>query len=241
MKRMVIFLLVLLCLVPPALAEDESLFELTAELSRYEFDSPQEVMVDIVVTNVSGEDMIGPMALYAPNGQMIREFGTPTLKAGESLEWQGVWNVTEQQLNAGKVVFALMYCYQNADGGMERKTQAYYKPVAWAEKPPRSVEIVLKGNSSTGYGWEWECVSGTGHVDIERKPELMETDEPALLGSDTRFTYVVTGVQPGWVDVCFTYARPWERTTLRALYTLHYDIFIDDDLNVAILGSSFDW
>lgn len=241
MKKLLLLLFVLSMLgVSAALAEEECPIELRMELSQTRFTAPAEVTVDIVVTNVSDQDMPGPMALYYPNGKMIAAFDTPTLLAGESRTWQGTWNVIKEQIDAGKVVFAVMYTYQAADGSLGRKTQPYYVPVNWEIKLPRTAEIVLKGNPSTGYSWDWQGLSGNCCVDIACESAPVN-DDSALVGGPVRFTYVVKGVQPGYVEICFTYARPWEHDPTMAIYNLYYDIHVDEALNVSILNTRFDW
>ena len=239
MKKM-IWLFVLLLLVSVALAEEDCPIELRMELSQTRFTAPAEVVVDIVVTNVSGEDMPGPMALYYPNGKMIAEFGTPTLLAGEIRTWQGKWNVTTEQLNAGKVVVAVMYTYRAADGSLARKVQSWYAPVDWTEKPPQTAEIILKGNPSTGYSWDWQGLSGDSCIKVSCETAEVN-DTPELVGGPVKYTYVLEGTQPGYVEICFTYARPWEHDPTMTLYNLYYDIHVDEELNVSILNTRFDW
>ena len=240
MKRMMILLLVMLCLLPAVRAEEDCPLEFRMELSQIQFVEPEEITVTISVTNVSCVDMPGPLALYWPNGMMVTEFGTPTLLAGETRTWQGNWNVTGEQLDTGKVVFAVRYTCQAVDGSLSRKTQSYYVPVAWEKKPPQMAEIVLKGNPSTGYSWEWQGVSGDNCIKVSCETTELNADLE-LVGGPVQYTYVVEGTQPGYMELCFTYARPWEHDSTMALYHLYYNIRVDDNLNVAILSSSFDW
>ena len=240
MKKMLILLLALLCMVPPVFAEESCPLEFWMELSQTQFAEPGEVTVTISVTNVSGADMPGPMALYWPDGKIIEEFGLQTLLADETRIWQGVWNVTAEQLNAGKVYFAAQYTRAAADGSLGRKVQGFYTAVAWEKKPPQTAVIVLKGNPTTGYSWDWQGISGDNCIKIncETKPV---NDDPELVGGPVRYIYTVEGTQPGDVEICFTYARPWEHDPTMALYHLYYDIRVDEALNVTILSSSFDW
>lgn len=241
MKKLLLLLFVLSTLgMSAALAEEACPIELRMELSQTRFTAPAEVAVDIAVSNVSGEDMPGPMALYYPNGKMIAEFGTPTLKAGETSTWQGTWNVTREQLDAGKVVFAVMYTYQAADGSLTRKVQSWYAPVDWTEKPPQTAEIILKGNPSTGYSWDWQGLSGDSCIKVSCETAEVN-DDPELVGGPVKYTYVIEGTQPGYVEICFTYARPWEHDPTMAIYNLYYDIHVDEELNVSIRNTRFDW
>ena len=105
-------------------AEDP--IKLKMELSATRFSGPAEVAVVISVSNTTDEDMPGPLALYYPDGKIIEEFGTPTLAAGQTMTWEGTWNVTADQINAGRVIFAVQYNYKAEDGSIGRKTVPYY-------------------------------------------------------------------------------------------------------------------
>ena len=98
--------LVLLC-VSAALADDP--IKVSMELSNNKFSAPKTVTVNITVTNVGDGDLPGPVTLYYPSGKKIEEFGSPTLSVGASKTWKGQWTVTQEELDAGKVVFAVRY------------------------------------------------------------------------------------------------------------------------------------
>ncbi len=100
--------------------------KLEMDLSNTRFSGPAEVTVTITVTNTTNEDMPGPLALYYPTGKMITEFGTPTLAAAQSKTWTGTWTVTEEQIKAGKVIFAVQYSYLAEDGSIQKKTDPYF-------------------------------------------------------------------------------------------------------------------
>ena len=234
MKKMMIWMLVMLCMVLPVFAEESCPLEFQMELSQTQFAEPGEVTVTLSVTNVSGADMPGPMALYWPDGKIIEEFGLQTLLADETRIWQGVWNVTAEQLNAGKVYFAAQYTRAAADGSLGRKVQAYYVPVAWiSEVPkPQQVKIELAGDSSTGYSWEWGPCNGRIIVDIAC--EVSETGDAC---------YTLTGLEAGETTICFTYDEAWytERDPNFARYAIYYDIRVDEEMNVSILNTEFCW
>lgn len=130
MKKRILVLVTLVALLVLGLtgaamaAEDP--IKLEMELSATRFSGPAEVNVTISVTNTTEEDMPGPMALYYPTGKMIQDFGTPTLSAGQTLTWTGPWTVTEEQIKAGKVIFAVQYSYLAEDGSIGRKQANYY-------------------------------------------------------------------------------------------------------------------
>ena len=239
MKKMLMLLMVMLCVMSVALAEANCPLEFRMELSQVLFDEPGEVTVTIEVANVSGADMPGPMALYWPSGRIIQEFGTPTLLADETRTWQGTWDVSAEQLNAGRVIFAAQYTRMAADGSLERKVQTFYTEVAWEEKPAQTAQIVLKGNPTTGYSWDWQGISGDSCIKVSCEIAPVN-DDPELVGGPMKYTYVIEGTQPGYVELCFTYARPWD-VAGSTLYQLYYDVRVDEDLNVTILSSRFDW
>lgn len=70
---------------------------------------PGEVEVTIKVYNGGDEDMQSPMTLYDPDGNAVSNFTDVTLKAGQSQSWNGKWNVTKEQMEEGKLRFALRY------------------------------------------------------------------------------------------------------------------------------------
>lgn len=130
-----VILMALMLLSGAALAED-AIPQVEMELSQVAFDGPQEVAVTIRITNTNGSDMPGPCALYAPDGRQIVAFGTPTLAAGESAEWTGVWAVTEEQLAQERIAFAMMYTVQDASGALLGKTAAFYSPISRTAAQP---------------------------------------------------------------------------------------------------------
>ena len=121
-------LLFVLGLSGAAMAADDPI-TLNMDLSATRFSGPAEVTVSIRVTNTKDEDMPGPLALYYPNGHMIEEFGTPTLSAGQSRTWTGTWMVTEEQIKAGRIIFAVRYSILGADGSVTTKTDSYYAAI----------------------------------------------------------------------------------------------------------------
>ena len=231
MKKMLILLLALLCMVPPVFAEESCPLEFRMELSQTQFAEPGEVTVTISVTNVSGADMPGPMALYWPNGKIIEEFGTPTLKAGENRTWEGTWCVTEEQLKQGRVIFAIQFATLENDS-ITRKVRSYYTPVVWEEPKPQHVKIDLAGDPSSGYSWDWGLCNGRLIVDIAC--EVSESGDAC---------YTLTGMEAGETTICFTYDEAWytERDPNFARYAIYYDIQVDEEMNVSILNTEFCW
>lgn len=232
MKKMMILLLALLCMLPAVLAEEIIKPVLHMELSQTRFAGPQDVTVTISVTNPSEQEPLGPMALYWPDGRIIEEFGTPTLAAGESRTWEGIWAVTESQLKQGRVIFAIQYMVKGTDGSTSRKIQPYYVPVVWTEPKPLQVQIVLGGEPNSGYSWDWGVYSGAIIMDVSC--EVSESGDAC---------YTLTGLETGDTTICFTYDESWytERDPNFARYAIYYDIRVDEEMNVSILNTEFCW
>lgn len=242
MKKLMICLL-LLVMICSARAETMTVIErldMRVYLSQTEFTGPQEVEVRIIVYNLSDEDRPGTLALYWPNGKMIEEFGTPTLKAGERLEWTGTWFVTQNQINAGKVRFGVQYTGINSLGlpvTREGYVAAGIVALDNGESPARPV-LVRESNPSTGFDWSWVidneavvAVSATYVSDMYF--DVPEMVPPVGSGGRTRFQ--LTGLTPGETTITFAYKRIWrEDTPIREVICR---VSVDEDLNVTILSS----
>ena len=82
---------------------------------------PGEVSVSLRVSNPSSTDMIAPVTLYDPEGSVVPSFGdggSYILKSGDSRSWEGKWNVTQAQLDAGTVAYTLRYHVEDASGSL---------------------------------------------------------------------------------------------------------------------------
>lgn len=112
----------------------------TMELSNNRFTKPEEITVTIKATNVSDQDMPGPIALYYPDGTLVQEFGTPTLAAGQSQSWTGTWQITENELNRGRLTFALRWYEYNDAGEIGERAVDFSKTIIYVEAEP-SVEV----------------------------------------------------------------------------------------------------
>lgn len=121
----------LCCLCAAALAATDPL-KFSMELSQTKFTTTQEITVSITVSNVGEGDMPSPVTLYYPNGQVVEEFGSPTLAVGASQSWSGTWTVTQKQLEAGKITFKVKYAMYNDDGELTNKTKNFSLPITYA-------------------------------------------------------------------------------------------------------------
>lgn len=245
MKKLMICLL-LLVMICSARAETMTVIErldMRVHLSQTEFTGPQEVQVTITVYNLSDDDRPGTLALYWPNGKMIEEFGTPMLKAGERLEWTGTWFVTQNQITAGKVRFGVQYTGINSLGLPVTKEGYVAAGIIALDngEGPTAPVLVMESNPSTGFDWDWEIdneavVSVSTAYVSDMYYDVQDMMPP--IGGGGKDRVVLSGLNPGDAAVTFTYKRPWEEN---ALYILVYHVRVDEDLNVTILGSSFDW
>lgn len=245
MKKILICLLVLLVMICSACTETLTGIEpldIRVHLSQTEFTGPQEVAVSITVYNLADEDRPGPLALYWPNGQVIEEFGTPTLKAGECLEWTGTWYVTQNQINAGKVRFGVQYTGINSLGIPVTKEGYVAAGIIALDngEGPTAPVLVMASNPSTGYDWSWEiddeavvAVSATYVSDMYY--DVPDVIPPVGGGGRTRIQ--LTGLTPGETTITFAYKRVWrEDTPIRELIC---HVRVDEDLNVTILSSEY--
>lgn len=103
------------------LAEDADPVNVTIQVTPDSLTGPGEVNVSLRVSNPTGEDMISPVTLLDPNGNVVASFGdggSYILKSGDSRSWEGKWNVTQAQLDAGAVVYTLSYYVEDTDGSL---------------------------------------------------------------------------------------------------------------------------
>ena len=243
MKKLMLFLLAMLLITCSGCTEDMIVFEpldMRVYLSQTEFTGPQEVFVSIVVYNLSDEDRPGPLALYWPDGKMIEKFGTPTLKAGERLEWTGTWFVTQNQITAGKVRFGVQYTGINSLGIPVTKEGYVAAGIVALDngEGPMAPVLVMESNPSTGFDWNWEIdndavVSVSTEYVSDQYYDVPDMMPPVGGGGRTRFQ--LTGLTPGETTITFAYKRIWrEDTPIREVICR---VSVDEDLNVTILSS----
>ena len=108
-----------------ALAEDP--LKVSMGLETNQFSEPKEITISISVSNVGESDMPGPVTLYYPSGKQVDEFGSPTLAVGVSKNWSGTWNVTSQELEAGKLTPAAAALARLYLKGEQRRRRANLK------------------------------------------------------------------------------------------------------------------
>ena len=133
--------------------------EFTIEVLPDTLTEPGEVSVSLKVANTGSEDMISPVTLYDPDGNVVTSFGDGgsfVLPAGAFRTWEGVWNVTQAQLDQGEVTYSVKYHLEDENGEMVAMTTEASAPVTFiGEKVDLSVtrtispEVVRSGGTAT--------------------------------------------------------------------------------------------
>lgn len=103
-----------------ALAEDEPV-DFSIQVSPESLTAPGEVTVSLRVSNPTNTDMMYPVTLLDPNGSAVPSFGdggSYVLRSGESKSWEGKWNVTQEQLDAGSFSYTLRYHFEDETGAL---------------------------------------------------------------------------------------------------------------------------
>ena len=71
--------------------------------------APGTVTVSARVSNAGAEDITVPLSLKDPDGKLVTSFGDGgslfPLKSGQSMPWQGQYQVSQKQLDEGKLVY----------------------------------------------------------------------------------------------------------------------------------------
>lgn len=146
MKRILIvcmLALMALALCAPGLGaaeEGAAPVSVTMDLSNNRFTAPGEITVTIKVTNITDDSLPGPLTLYYPDGNMVQDFGNPVLASGQSQTWTGSWTVTQEQLDRGRVTFALRWYKMDENGEIKPDGKNYSKSIIFVEAEP-SVEV----------------------------------------------------------------------------------------------------
>ena len=120
-----------------------SLLECKGELpGGYSFTGPEEITVSIDVRNAGDEDFPGPVELYYPDLTQVEEFGSPTLAAGSSRNWEGTWKVTQKELEEGLIAFYVRYPVKDeATGEITSKAKKLKFTISYSgAEPELSIE-----------------------------------------------------------------------------------------------------
>lgn len=197
MKRRLMLLtacvmLLFMALCATANAADDPL-RVAMQLSTATFTGPQTINVSIQVSNTSDAEMPGAVTLYDPAGNQIEAFGSPTLAVGASKTWEGTWDVTEEQLVAGKITFKLRYPVYNDEGTLVNKTRSFTKTITYegavtAVEINRTITPTVAGN-----GKEVQVtydVINTGTVDVS---DVVITEDKSISSTKGKIANVAAG------------------------------------------------
>ncbi len=115
--------LIVLLLIPGAFARTaEAGLNFTLSVEPASLTAPGAVTVSARVANAGNEDITVPLSLKDPDGKLVTSFGDGgslfPLKSGQSMPWQGQYQVSQKQLDEGKLVFTLNYNKTDAQGNI---------------------------------------------------------------------------------------------------------------------------
>ncbi|MBQ8536425.1 MAG: hypothetical protein IJ461_03355, partial [Clostridia bacterium] len=165
-------LALVLGLTGSALAADVPI-KATGSVSPDSMSDPREVTVSIKITNVDNEDLPGSLSLLDPAGYAVTTFGdggSSRLAKGSTITWSGAWQVTEKQLDAGKIRYQVKYPIYNKDADTIQMKNYYVdlKITKTEAEPALSVKRTIsptmaKKGQTVNVIYELE---NTGRVDI---------------------------------------------------------------------------
>lgn len=108
-----------------AVAEDGPIVS-EIQLNPTSLTEPGEIEVNITLSNATDEDMKDPVVLYDPDAQIVSDFGTngaALLKAGESVSWEGTYEVNDSTLDSGVVSYFIKYNIYKESGQAVEETK----------------------------------------------------------------------------------------------------------------------
>lgn len=84
--------------------------------------------------------------------------------------------------------------------------------------------ILLKGNPSTGYDWEYS-ESKTGIIEISLTQQYLGDDN--IVGAPSLYRYELSAVKDGKLTLTFEYKRSWEK---KAIEKIKYSVEVKDSV-----------
>ncbi len=184
-------LLLVLGLLGSAMAEGaDSAPVVNATVDPERFYSPGPTQVTVTIQNTS--DVEKYVALYGPTGHRITDFPT-MLPAGTSHTWTGTWQVTEEHLNAGRLLFMVSYQHTTAQGEQTKKTMQLYIPIVHAGleaqlEVSRSITPTTALNNQKVY--VTYSIANVGPVDVT---DLTIKESSAISTSDVKLGNLAAG------------------------------------------------
>lgn len=196
-----LLLTLLFVFVQAALAEGDPV-DFTIQITPKALTEPGPVTVSLRAANTSSKDMKDPVTLYDPAGKVVSSFGNQgsyVLSAGAFRTWEGTWNVTQAQLDAGEFAYMLKYVAEDDNGELvdfERKAVARIE--AAGEKVTLSItrtinpEVVRSGGTASVV-YELYNSGNIDLTDIRVKENISRTAQTVkTLGAGQRATLTFT-------------------------------------------------
>lgn len=153
-----LLLTLLFVFVQTALAEGDPV-DFTIQITPKALTEPGPVTVSLRAANTGSEDMKDPVTLYDPDGKVVTSFGNQgsyVLSAGAFRTWEGTWNVTQAQLDAGEFAYTLKYLAEDDSGELvDHERKAVARIEATGEKVTLSItrtinpEVVRSGGTAS--------------------------------------------------------------------------------------------
>lgn len=94
----------------------------------------------------------------------------------------------------------------------------------------RNLKIELDSNPTTGYSWDWRQ-DGPGSLALVE--DSFKGPSTSIPGAGGKQTFIFSGGDPGRVTLTFTYARPWEPSSLVPVDTKVFHYEVDSNGNIA--------
>ncbi|MBQ9196966.1 MAG: hypothetical protein IJ157_06945 [Clostridia bacterium] len=116
----------------PATAEEALSFSLSVDPAS--LTQPGPVTVSLRVGNNTDADLTEPVSMQDPDGQIVTAFGDggqALIKQGEFITAQQIYNVTQAQLNDGKLTYTLSYNEVDENGEVVVQTLAKSAAIAY--------------------------------------------------------------------------------------------------------------
>ena len=109
MRRVITVLLIMLfCASLSAIASAaEDAIRVSSRSDPQSVISEREVDITIKVYNTGSEDVTGDITIFNSEGNSVEQYSG--LKAGQTVTYEGKWNVTSEQISQGKILFYIRY------------------------------------------------------------------------------------------------------------------------------------
>lgn len=127
-RLLLIILLLAIYLISPSIyfAEVSDPIKASIQYSPASLSAPQDIEINITITNVGTEDMTEPVTLYSPDGKIIKDFGENgqvLLSVGSSKTYSGKWSISQSDLENGEIKYYIKYNITDENGDKKSITK----------------------------------------------------------------------------------------------------------------------